>query len=430
MPQFRYRALNSQGHELEGTLSAPDANAAVVQLGRQGLRLKSIEESVSVVHVAPPQIRLTSPSGPAYQAVHQVPSPRAQSQAAPRFGKKGSPRSTYNDRQFLFAQLSGLLRSGISPADALYTILSRSGQGKFSAQFDEMAKMCSEGMSLADAMSHYPDMFPDGIVGAVRAGEAGGYLPDACETVSIQQKQTRPIFWYFAGILLLMPLFIVGVMAGIAMAAGINSGIDAIRDGTNESAFVDTLVAHIRTIGIPVTLLLFGGGVLCYFVFRGRALRGFRHRVGLAVPPFRWRAYNENLAHFSFHLCQLSKSGLSPFASWNLSARAVPNLAYSRRLVAMAENLNERTKLSELLYRTKLFPRESAQLVETGEMTGDLPRALDQVMDIGRQREKLANVYIGAKAGCWTMMLLFIGPTIIVMIIYLTYMRGVWRIVE
>jgi type II secretory pathway component PulF len=264
----------------------------------------------------------------------------------------------------------------------------------------------------------------------VRAGETGGYLPDACETVSIQQKQTRAIFWYFAGLLILFPIFVFGVLFGVAMAAGINQGIDAVRDGNDSPVFVEALLSSVKSVGAPIFFGMMGAGLLVYFIGRGRAHRGFRHRVGLAMPPFRWRAYNENLAHFSFHLGQLSKSGLSPFASWKLAASAVPNEAYANRLVAIAESLNERTKLSDLLYRSKLFPRETAQLVETGEITGDLPSALDQVMEIGRQREKLGNAYIGIKAGCWTLMIVLVGPTIIVMVIYLTYMRGVFRIIE
>lgn len=420
MPQFRYRALNSQGQELVGTMDAVDANAAVLALSGQGLRLKMIEESAAFVAPLVQPVQINRPTV-------QKMAPTAK---GPRFGIQDSARSTYNERLFIFAQLAGLLRTGISPADALHTILSRSSGGRFSEQFDTMARMTGEGMSLADAMAHFPNMFTKGIVGAVRAGEQGGYLPDACQTISEQQKQTRTVFWYFFGVLLFFPILMIGLFGALAVAAGINKGIDAVRDGVEGDAVQTGILESIKgPVGIALIAFFLVLG-LSYWIGKNVSLRPWRHRMGLAVPPFRWRAYNENLAHFSFHLGRLAKSGLSPFASWRLAAEAVPNEAYAKRLEGIAEHLNENTKLSELLYRSKVFPRETAQFVETGELTGDLPKALDQVMELGRQREKLATAYIGVKAGCWTAMIFFVGPSIAVAIVLLTYYRGVFRILD
>jgi type II secretory pathway component PulF len=108
----------------------------------------------------------------------------------------------------------------------------------------------------------------------------------------------------------------------------------------------------------------------------------------------------------------------------------VPNEAYSAKLLAMSENLNEQTKLSELLFRSKLFPYETAQLVQTGEMTGDLPGALDQVMDFGREREKQANLYIGMKAGCWTVLVFSVGGMIVLMVMYVTYLMNLDKMMD
>ena len=108
----------------------------------------------------------------------------------------------------------------------------------------------------------------------------------------------------------------------------------------------------------------------------------------------------------------------------------MPNEVYADRVAAIAHNMNERTKLSELMYRSKIFPRETAQDVETGEVTGDMPTAMEQVMDIGRQKEKLGVAYIGAKAGCWTILLLSVGGMVMFLIVYGTYIRGVFRVLE
>jgi type II secretory pathway component PulF len=350
--------------------------------------------------------------------------------SGPRYGTKPSARSGYNDRHFFFAQLAALLRTGISPAEALATILARSSAGTFRREVEEMARMCAEGMSLAEAMEHYPKMFPKGVVGAVRAGEVGGYLPDACDTVSKQQRETRTIFLFFLALMIVVPLFVGGVLFAITVAGGINRGIDAVRDGNSEPAVELGMQEMFGSVVGPVLIAILVLTVLGIVFALSVKFRRVRHRIGLALPPFRWRAYNENLAHFSYHLGQLSRAGLSPFTSWRIAAQAVPNEVYADRLVSMAHNMNERTKLSELMYRSRIFPRETAQVVETGEVTGDMPTAMEHVMDIGRQKEKLGVAYIGAKAGCWAILLFTVGGMVMFIIVYGTYIRGVFRVME
>lgn len=430
MPQFRYRALNSQGHELEGTLSATDANAAVVQLSRQGLRLKSIEEGVSAVQASPPVVARPVPAqAQPYRPVASA-AQRQQPSAGPAFGEKPSRRATYNDRQFFFAQLGGLLRSGISPADALHTILARSNQDKFRNEFNDMAAMCAGGMSLSDAMAHYPNMFPRGVVGAVRAGETGGYLPDACESLSIQQKETRRIFNMFSILMIALPWTLFLTYLAAVIAFGIDKAFQPLLDNPQGGTFEEGVSGALKGFVTVLFLLTVASGIAMYFLGRSRRFRAFRHRVGIAMPMFKRRALNENLSHFSYHLGKLAKSGLSPFASWRLAAQAVPNEAYSARLMQMSENLSEQTRLSELLYRSKLFPHETAQLVQTGEMTGDLPGALDQVMEFGREREKQANLYIGMKAGCWTLLVFTVGGMVVLMVMYVTYLMNLDKMMD
>jgi type II secretory pathway component PulF len=293
-----------------------------------------------------------------------------------------------------------------------------------------MARMTSEGMSLADAMEHYPGIFPKGAIGSVRAGESGGYLPDACMTVSEQQKETRNLFLVFAILAIVFPIFLAGVLFAIAIAGGLNAGIDAINAGDTGPAVQRGFVEAIKSYVGWLFLAVFGGAFLVYLFGRSHKLRRFRHRLGLISPVLRKRALSENLSHLSFHLSRLAKSGLTPFASWRLAAAAVPNEAYAAKALTLAEAMNEKTRLSELLYKSKLFPYEMTQLVETGEITGDLPHALDEVMDFGRSQEKQANTFIAFRVGCWTLLFFTVGGVIIFAIPYLTYLRGVFRIAE
>ncbi len=426
MPQFRYRALNSQGHELEGTLSAPDANAAVTQLGRQGLRLKSIEEGVSAVRGNPPvAVPVQRFESPAVQRMNAVPAPDGL--VIPR-----RTRPAKNDELFfLFAQLSNLLRGGISPADALNTLGTRGQNEKFRGPLNDMARMAGEGRSLSFAMEHYPDLFSPGHVGAVRAGEKGGYLPDACMVVSEQCKETHKLMraYWWLGIVVILTVFTFAV----ALAGGV--GIDrAIMSINNSSDPNNTLLAGLRDSffgPVGIALLLF----LVFFVatkvwLRRTNARGRRHEIALRTPLVGKRARNENLALFTWHLNKLGKAGLSPFASWNLAATAVPNLAFSDRLVQAGSGMGESTRYSNLFYKSDLFPHEISAIVETGEVTGDIGTALDQAMDYSRAEQQTSDTALKAKAGCWALLLLTGGGFIAFLIMYSTYLRSAFKVLD
>ena len=430
MPQFRYRALNSQGHELEGTLTATDANAAVTQLSRQGLRLRSIEEGVTVARVPAPASQL-----PPRMAAQSAPTVRASKVPLVARPLQATPRRTApakNDELFfLFAQLSNLIRGGIAAPDSLNTIASRSQNAKFREPLLHMAHLTAEGGSLADAMEHFPDLFSPGHSGAVRAGEKGGYLPDALHVMSEQCKETHKLmraYWWLG-----IAVIVVVVTFAIAFTGSI--GIDRLILSINEpNNPANSLPAAVR----DALLGPIGFGLLLFFVFyfwtkhwlRQTSTRMKRHSATLRVPLVGKRASSENLSLFSWHLNQLQKAGLSPFASWRLAASAVPNIAYSERLLAVGDGMNEGTKYSALFYKSDLFPREVSAIVETGEVTGDIATSLEQAMDYSRAEQKTADTTLKVKAGCWAGLLLFGGGMIAFLIMYISYLTSAFKVLE
>lgn len=422
MPQFRYRALNSQGHELEGTLSAADANAAVTQLSRQGLRLKSIEEGAVRVVSSP----IAIPEQPQPVRMNSVAQPRAT-----RIQVHHTAPSKNDELFFLFAQISALLRGGIAPTEALNTMSHRVHNNKYREPLREMSRLTAEGRSLAEAMECYPDLFSPGHVGAVRAGESGGYLPESMGVMSEQCKETHKLmraYWWLG-------LAVIVTAVTFAIALGGSIGIDRLIMSINDPNDPNnTLPAALRDAAKgPI-----GIGLLLFFVFyfftkywlRRTSTRETRHRMTLSVPLVGKRASSENLSLFSWHLNQLQQAGLSPFASWKLAAEAVPNVAFSRRLLDAGSGMSENTKYSSLFYNSKLFPHEVSAIVETGEATGDVATALEQAMDYTRSEQKTVDTTLKLKAGCWAALLLGGGGLIAFLIMYISYLHSAFKVLE
>ena len=433
MPQFRYRATNSQGHDLEGTMSAADANAAVVQLSRQGLRLKSIEEGMSVVQ--PPTYQAQAAAPPIARPQVRMNTVSVRAPVAPTLTKVANTVKTTSSKNdelfFLFAQLSNLIRSGITTAEALTQMSQRTHNSKFRQPLQEMARMAGEGGSLAAAMEHYPDLFSPGHVGAVRAGENGGYLPEALQVMSDQCKETHKLmraYWWLG-------LALIATVTTFAVALSGSVGIDRLIMSINDpNDPKNSLGAGMRDAMLgPVGL-----GVVLFFVFyfitkawlRRTDSRFRRHSMALGVPLVGKRAKSENLALFSWHLNKLGKAGISPYTSWNLAADAVPNAAFSEKLRNAGAGMGENTKLSSMLYKSNLFPHEISAIVETGEVTGDLGPSLDQAMDYARADQQVADTTLKIKAGCWATLLIFGGGMIAFMIMYSSYLHSAFKVLD
>lgn len=319
----------------------------------------------------------------------------------------------------LFAQLANLLRSGITPAEACVTLAGRNQKQERQNMLRHMATLTAEGVPLSRAMGLYPDVFAPGAVGAVAAGEEGGYLWQSVEVLSQQNQaawKLRRMYWW-VGLVLWSTIFSFPLV-WVAMA-GTDAAIATINTGANgfQELFRGMGKALVGWPGIVTAVLVVG-----YFFGRAWSWRTssrlLRHRMAARAPIVGKRTQGENLAALSYHLGQLSRAGISPWRAWQLSCVAVPNEAYAEELSRLGQGLGEGTRLSALLYQAKLFPQEYVPLVETGELTGTTPQALDQAMELGRGDAKQAETILKIKAAVWGV-LIVLGSTAIVYIIFL-----------
>lgn len=410
MPEFQYRAVDAQGRDVQGALSAPNANAAIQSLGGQGLRVRQISEGATV--------------GPAQRQAAQKIKVPAHATAQP-LPKKRTSASTNGELFFLFAQLSNLFRGGVAPSEALVTLSQRNHNRKYARPLVDMAAMTTEGRSLSEALETYPDLFPPGVVGAVRAGERGGYLSEACGVVSEQCKETHKLqrlFWWVG-----IAVIVVAVSLAMASAGsvGVDRAIASINDPQNPQ---NAMVEGLREAFLGITGWSLAAFFVLYFFIkvslRKTARRPQRHALALRTPIVGKRARAESLALFSWHLNRLGNAGLSPFQAWGLAAAAVPNLAFAHKLEKVGSGMNESTNFSALFYKSDLFPHEIAAVIETGEMTGSIASSLEQAMDYSRADQRAADAALKAKAGCWMFLLIGGGGMIAFMILYGGYLKS------
>lgn len=430
MPRYDFRALDGAGAMQTGSLDAPSPNDVVRHLASRGMRVQYVGPSTGVPAAPTPQPQYQAQPRPnsVVQAVSQVAS---QVQAHPGFDAIVNPASSRDkDVYFIFTQLGNILRSGLNPAQAMEDLSRRQSRKGYADAFRHISQLVAQGTALSTAMSLYPQIFPPGACGAMAAGETGGYLPDACEQVAQEAQRAlklKRLYWWVGFIfwsnLISLPLLGAGAQTIDATLASINT-----QEGTTQQGVMNVMGRSIvHGVFGPwglLCLLLLAAYLIGGFFARRWYTRGLRHQLAASLPLIGQRTKGEVGAAFAWHLEKLGRAGISPYRAWNLAAKAVPNMASSEKLMQPAQTMTESTRLSEGFHRTNLFPTEMAHVMETGEMTGSMGRALEDARQMSQSQQQTYQAILTAKAWVWMGLILIAAGALGIAALYGSYLNG------
>jgi len=412
MPFFHYIAGDSQGKPVEGTIQAPNTAEAERLLTNRGFQVRQLIDTQASARAAASAAAAAAPSQQAVQA------------------ELAKYKGTDKQRYFLFAQMAAQLRAGIAPANAFPTLAGQISNAGFAESLRRIATLSADGRPISDVMKLYPGLYPDHVVGLVKAGEVGGFLPEACAAVSEQAGAAHKfrIWHWFIWVGLISLAILLPLVAVASMA--FNGTFLKVWNGNS----VPTSGGVLATMGAVALRLLFGPtGLVVLCIYGGIALgvwylnrpqsKKLRHSIGYRFPGYGKRATHEGITMFSWALGRLSRGGAAPQTAWALAADCVPNDVVHERLVEAGRIMRTDSRVSEAAFRSGLFPEEYAPTISTGEMTGDLPGALDRLAQVSRAEYDSMTQYAKLRAGCWGL-LIFVGGFLVgVAIFYYIYSK-------
>ncbi|MFI5386832.1 MAG: type II secretion system F family protein [Fimbriimonadales bacterium] len=443
MPSFDYTAIDRQGNSVQGQVQAASRDEAALSLTQTGLLVSRLSEAGAapiqqsariqatpapqpqiqmggtgrMMHGAPPVLKpapapATTKAAPAVRSVPQT-SPKP-----PIRTKRGSDKDIY----FIFSQLQSYAKSGQNPVVAFTNVANGCRRPDYAEALRATADAAKEGRPMSDVFERYVDLFPPHVVGMVRAAEKGGFFPEAYDLITDQAHASDKFRIWFVWLLA------VAIMVGLCLpltALMVRAALvdwDAQEKAGGMAPPWGTLFASIGKELIwpsgPVILALIIGSWAFARFWQALANRDKRHRMALVVPSVNKRARAESLSVFAWTMGNLAKVGLPPKAVWELSAATVPNLEIRRQLEETGQRMSEQTKLSEAMTMSRQVPDEYAPIVQTGEITGDVPGALIRASQSQLEEFKAGDQGAKARVGCWILLLLFLGSAIMFGIFY------------
>jgi type IV pilus assembly protein PilC len=359
MPTFAYSAINAQGVEQIGEISATDLSAARDALRGSGLLAEWLEEL------------------------------RAPAAANNRRGFMGRTKKVKAKSLQIFSrQFATMIEAGLSVVTALVVLEQQTDDAALGVVIDDVRERVEGGAFLSEAMSHHPDVFNRLYISMVEAGEAAGVLDTVLDRVATQIEKEQKIKRRVKGAMI-YPLVVICfaslVLVGMLMflVPVFQKIFDTLGgDLPKLTQMVVTASDALRNYWF-ILFPLFG---LCIFAFtRWKKTEGGRQiwdRFKLRTPFTIGSVVRKvSMARWSRTLSTLIAAGVDIVKALDITAQTSGNWVVENETAHVRVRVQEGATIAQPLIESAVFPAMVSQMVKIGEESGELEKMLGKVAD-------------------------------------------------
>lgn len=281
------------------------------------------------------------------------------------------------DKVLFTRNLGAMLSAGLSLARALSVLERQTTSIKLKSVIGEVAGSVRKGETLHDGLQRYPNVFSKLMVSMVRAGEEGGDLPQALNTVSDQMERMFNLKKKVKGALMYPSVILFAIVGiGVVMMVQVvptlaqtfkEMGAELPKMTKAVIGISDFLVNNSLSSIVIVSTTITGLYVMA------RTPRGSRvfEWIFLHIPVIGGLVKQVNSARTARTLSSLLSSGVDVLTSLQITKEVVQN-SYFREVIADAERgVGQGEPLSIAFEkRTDLYPPFVGEMMAVGEETG------------------------------------------------------------
>jgi type II secretory pathway component PulF len=363
MPQFSYRARNSQGGLVEGVLDCADRAIAIRQIESQ----QCIPVRIEMVGAEPKVVATGA----------------AQPEAPTR-----NLKIPHGQLLIFTEQLANLLQAGMTLDEALSILEKRLKHPRVQQMTHSLHQALIDGRSFSQALSELPRIFPPLYVNLVAAGEASGSLPQILLRLvkhlmqskelrdRVQQALIYPAFLALAGAILvtIFITFMVPQLTGFMAQTG-----GALPLPTRILLQIHHAITGYWWAGILAAIGIFIG-------FRA-LVRSEEGRIGwdrfrILIPGYGGVIRHRYYAQFSRTLGTLMENGVPLLRALDLVTEIAGNRFLEVKLREVRKSVIDGATLSAALQEQKLFPDLLTDMMAVGEQTGHFAETMQTIADV------------------------------------------------
>mgnify|MGYP004467585479 FL=1 len=350
MESFSYKAVNTAGKDVKGSVEAESREEAARKIKEQGL----VPVSIGKQGALDKDVNI-----PIFK------------------GKKIPAR----DMSVFCRQFASILKAGVSVINALEMLAEQTENKKLKEAIVNTQSNVEKGENLSDSMRQN-DAFPSILIDMVRAGEASGSLENSLTRMAIQFEKDAKL----NGIVkkaMMYPIVLICVMIGvvIVMLTFVIPSFMTMFEDLDSELPVTTKAILAMSNSLKnywyIYIIVVVGIVVGIQMYK-RTDNGKHNldKLKLKIPVFGVLQTKSACASFARTMSTLLQAGMPMIDALEISASTMKNVLFYDGLEKVKNGVSLGLPLSNQLKATGLFPAMVVHMVGIGEETGNVEEML------------------------------------------------------
>ncbi|MCF0131749.1 MAG: type II secretion system F family protein [Pseudobutyrivibrio sp.] len=354
MAEFTYVAIDKNGKEVKGNITADRREMALSKLKNEGLTALELKDSTLMTR----EIDIA-------------------------FGTLVKPR----DLSVFCRQFVSMLGAGVTILDALRMLAEQTENKYLRKALEGVVSDIEKGETLHDAMGKRPRIFPDMMVSMVAAGESSGRLEVTFERMSIHFEKSAKVksmikkAAIYPSMVALISIVVMVVMLVVVIPRYIVMFEEMQLELPGITLFVINASNFLKSNGFILLAFLIA---LIFIIKTYNGTDSGKHFVGRLkanIPIYKRLELKSNASLYARTLSTLTYAGMPLIDSLGLTANTMTNILFKDEIKRSVEEIKAGVPLSKPLIDSKLFPAMVGHMVKIGEESGDLDNMLNKLAE-------------------------------------------------
>ncbi len=342
MAEFNYSAKDSEGLNHTGSVKTPDLHSAAVILRKKGLIVISI-----------------TPKGG----------------GANSFLGKFLNRVSFTDLVIITRQLATMVSAGLVLSEAIDILVEQQNNKTLKKALDEISQDIKGGLTLAQALGKYPNIFPRLYVNLVKSGEASGKLDQVLVQMADGLEKDREFQARIKGALI-YPVVVISMMIVVViimMVFVIPKLVTLYSQSTIDLPLPTKILIGTSNMFVHfwwLMIIVIVGSIIGIQRWNKTPSGNlFLGRLLLKTPLIGRIITNVTLTNFNRTFGLLTAAGIPLLESIGIVSELTDNPVYRIALKDAYEGVEKGLSFSSLL-TAEVFPKIVSQMIKVGEETG------------------------------------------------------------
>ncbi len=381
MPNFRYTALDQNGAEKTGFITADNKIAAMEMVRSQGLLVRECVESTKAEAKAATKKKETK-----------------KGKGAKKEKKNGKVGASVKQKEMMVftRQLATLIDAGLPLLQSLNVLSKQEPNPNLRATIGAIGESVQGGSTFSEALGAYPKLFNKLFVNMVKAGELGGVLEVVLKRLAeYQEKANRlrgkvvsamvyPIIILVISVAILIFLMLAIVPKFKEMFEGQNMELPALSEfvfNFSDKCMADSLIPVVPNAFVFIILLV---GACIGIGFWKKTPKGARifDRFMLKIPKLGQLNKVSAVTRFARTFGTLVASGVPILQALLITRDTAGNVIVADAITKIHDSVREGESIVTPMTSCDVFPPMMISMVDVGEETGQLPDMLLKVAEV------------------------------------------------